>query len=79
MNEPDLFDALRARGIDAADPEIRAAVRVVTTHVDTVREDRGTHAARRCMRAMHAVLDYQLAHPDVDDMSTFEADLDDEG
>lgn len=78
MNEPDLFDALRDRGIDAADPQIRTAVRVITSHVDAVRADEGTHAARRCMRAMHAALDYQLAHPDVDDMSTFEADLDDE-
>lgn len=78
MNEPDLFDALRARGIDAADPGIRAGVRIMGAHVDAVRERAGTHAARRCMQAMHEALAYQLAHPDVDDMSTFEAYFDEE-
>lgn len=78
MNEPDMFDALRQRGIDAADPEIRASVRVVVAHVDAVRDRIGTHGARRCMRAMHEALAYQLAHPDVGDMSTFEAAYEDE-
>lgn len=78
MNEPDLFDALRERGIDAADPEVRAGIRVMVAHIDGVRERAGTHAARRCLRAMHEALAYQLAHPDVDDMSTFEAAYDEE-
>lgn len=78
MNEPDIFDALRERGIDAADPDIRAGVRIMLAHLDTVRDRDGIHAARRCLHAMHEALAYQLAHPDVDDMSTFEASFDEE-
>lgn len=78
MSEPDLFDALRAAGVDADDREIRAAVRVVTGHVDEVRRRDGIHRARRCMEAMHATLAYQLRHPDVADMGSFEAAYDEE-
>ncbi len=78
MDEPHLFDALRAEGVDADDPEIRAAVRLATGHVDDVRRRLGTHRARRCMEAMHAALAYQLQHPDVEDMSSFESSYDEE-
>jgi len=78
LNEPDLFDALRRTGIDADDHEVRAAIRVVTAYLDEVRQRLGTHAARRCMEALHAALDYQLQHPDVGDMSSFEADFDEQ-
>ncbi len=73
-----MTDALRERGIAAAVPEVRAGIRVMVAHIDAVRERAGTHAARRCLRAMHEALTYQLAHPDVDDMSTFEAAYDEE-
>lgn len=76
MNEPNLFAALRAVGVDADDPEIRTAVRAISVHVDAVRQREGVHRARRCMEAMHAMLAYQLQHPDVDDMSSFEAAYD---
>ncbi len=80
MNEPDIFDALRRQGIDADDPEIRAAIRLVLEYIQDVRERSGPHAARRCMEAMHQALAYQLQHPDVgeDEMSRFEAEFDDE-
>lgn len=78
MNEPALFEALRDAGIDADDPQIRAAIRVVFSHVADLQRDHGTHAARRCMEAMQAALAYQLQHPDVGDMSSFEAAYDDE-
>lgn len=78
MNEPNLFDALRADGVDADDREIRAAVRVVAGYVDEVRHRLGTHRARRCMEAMYVALAYQLQHPDVGDMSGFEAAYDEE-
>lgn len=76
MNEPDLFDALRAEGIDADDPEVRAAVRAVSGYSNDAMTRLGTHRGRRCMEAMHAALTYALQHPDVGDMSSFEADFD---
>ncbi len=75
MSEADVFEALRSAGIDADDPEVRAAVRAVLDHAADVRARVGTHPARRCMEAMHAALAYQLQHPDVGDMSSFEADF----
>lgn len=78
MEEPDIFDAVRRQGIDADDPEVRSAVRVVLEHMDSVRERAGDSTERLCMRAVVAALTFQLQHPDVDDMSTFEADLDSE-
>lgn len=77
MSEADVFDALRRAGIDADDPQIRTAVRAVLEHVEGIRQDAGRHRARRSMEAMRAALDYQLQHPDVADMSSFEADFDD--
>lgn len=78
MKEPDLFEALRAQGIDADDGEVRAAVRATLSHVAGVRDRLGSHRARRCMEAMHAALAYELRHPDVGDMSSFEESYDDE-
>jgi len=78
MNEPDLFDALREQGIDANDAEVRAAIRATRSHVSGVRDRLGGHRARRCMEAMHAALAYELRHPDVGDMSSFEESYDDE-
>jgi hypothetical protein len=78
VNEPDLFAALRDEGIDADDHEIRAAVRAVLRHVDDVHRRRGTHEARRCMEAMHEALALRLRHPDVADMSSFEASYDED-
>jgi hypothetical protein len=78
MNEPDLFDALREQGIDADDDEIRAAIRTTLAHVSGVRDRLGTHHARRCMEAVNAALSYELRHPDVGDMSSFEESYDDE-
>lgn len=78
MNESELFDALRSRGIDADDPQIREAVRVVLAHVDGVRDRDGAPASRRCMEAIRVALGYELQHPDVGDMSSFEADWDEE-
>ena len=78
MDESQLFESLRTRGIDADDPEIRAAVRTVTAHVADVARRHDPHHARRCMEAMQAALAYQLAHPDVGDMSSFEAAYDED-
>lgn len=78
MEEPDVFDALRSRGVDADNPEVRAAVRLVLTHIDEVRKRAGPQSARRCMDAMRHALAYELQHPDVGDMSGFEAEFDDE-
>ena len=78
MNEPALFEALRDGGIDADDPQVRAAVRVVLSHVADLQRAHGDPPARRCMEAMQAALAYQLQHPDVGDMSRFEAAYDDE-
>jgi hypothetical protein len=76
-NESSLFNALRDQGIDADDREIRAAVRAVFAHVEGVFVRGGPDAARRCMQAMRAALDYRLEHPDRDDMSAFESAFDD--
>lgn len=78
MNEPNIFDAIRGDGIDADDPHVREAVRVALDHVQGVRARAGDDVARLCMRAMSRALTYQLKHPDVRDMSGFEADFDDE-
>jgi hypothetical protein len=75
VDEPEIFDALRSRGVDADDPEIRAAVRTVLTHIDEVRERSGRHRARRHMEAMLHTVRYVLEHPDVGDMSSFEAEF----
>jgi len=72
MERSDLWDALRARGVDADDPEIRATVRTTLDAVEDVRQRLGHHHARRCMEAMHRALAYELEHPDTDDMSRFE-------
>ena len=76
MNDPDIFDAIRGEGIDADDPRVRKAVRVVFDHIKDVRASEGDEVARLCMRAMSRALAYQLQHPDVGDMSGFEADFD---
>lgn len=76
MNEPNIFDALRGEGIDADDPDVREAVRLTLDHVVDVRARAGDEVARLCMRAMSRALTYQLKHPDVRDMSGFEADFD---
>lgn len=78
VKETELFQALRAQGVDADDPQIRAAVRLVVAHVDDVATRHGSHTARRCTEAMDAALVQLLRHPDVEDMSSFEAAYDDE-
>ncbi len=78
MDEVDLFRALRAEGVDADDPEIRTAVRLVSAHVEEVEQRHDAHRARRCMEAMRLALDYRLQHPDVEDMSSFEASYDED-
>lgn len=72
VDEPGLFDALRAAGVDADDPRIREGVRRVLDHVRGVREREGPHVARRVMVAMCAAMEHDLRHPDVSDMSSFE-------
>lgn len=79
MNEPDLFDALRSKGVDADDPVLRAAVREVVSHLDGVKRDHGPVMERRCMEGMAAALAFMLAHPDVGHMESFEAQFDDDG
>lgn len=76
MSEPDLFDELRGRGIDADDPEIRAAVRVAMGHLAAVRAASGDEASQRCLEAMHAALAHAWTHPATDDMTSFEDDFD---
>jgi hypothetical protein len=68
----DLWNALRERGIDADDPEIRAAVRVVLETVNDVGQRADHYVARRCAEAMQVALSYQLQHPETSDMSRFE-------
>lgn len=75
MDGPDLWDALRERGLDADDPDVRAAVRATLESIERVHERSGAPAARRCVHAMRAALDYHLRHPDTGDMSSFEFDL----
>lgn len=77
MTESELFDALRERGVDADDPDVRAAVRAVVANVREVKGRAGPHAARRCMEAMQEALFFWLQHPDVEDMSSFEREFDD--
>ena len=72
MERSDLWDALRARGVDADDPEIRATVRTTLDAVEDVRQRLGYPHARRCTEAMHRALAYELAYPDTHDMSRFE-------
>ena len=76
MEEAELWNALRDRGVDADDPDIRAVVRQALAAIDEVRERSGGHAARRCAKAMHEALDYELSHPDTSDMSSFEDEFD---
>lgn len=78
MDEPEMFNALRAEGIDADRREIREAVRESLTLVDAIEQRTNTHTARLCMAAMRAALRYRLLHPDIDDMSGFESEFDDE-
>lgn len=78
MDEPELWDALRAEGVNADDPEIRATVRSVLATIDAVEERSGGHAARRCMESVHAALTYVLRHPDTKDMSSFEQEFGEE-
>lgn len=75
MNEPDLFDALRAAGIDADRAEIRAAVRMLVEHIEMLRADSDPYVARACMEAMNVALRHLLSHPEVTDMSSFENDF----
>jgi hypothetical protein len=70
--QADLWTALRERGIDADDPEIRAAVRAVLATVDDVGRRVDHYHARRCAEAMQVALAYQLQHPKTSDMSRFE-------
>ena len=78
MDGPDLWEALRQRGIDADDPEVRAAVRAALESIESIGTRSGEQAARRCARAIQAALAYQLRHPDTQDMSSFEDDVRDE-
>jgi hypothetical protein len=78
MDGPDLWDDLRERGVDADDPDVRAAVRAALECLERVHERSGAPAARRCVHAMRAALDYQARHPDTGDMSSFEVDFQDE-
>lgn len=78
MEERDIFDAIRQEGIDADDPEVRNSVRTALAQIEDVRSRKDAETARRCMRAVAAALSYELQHPDVDDMSGFESEFDDE-
>lgn len=69
---PDLWTALRERGIDADDHEIRAAVRAVLATIADVEQRHDAYVARRCARAAHLALSYHLQHPATGDMSLFE-------
>jgi hypothetical protein len=77
MDRTGLWDALRERGVDADDSEIRAAVRVCLLQLDQINARSGSYAARRACEAMHAALDFALDHPDTGDMSRFEQQFDD--
>jgi hypothetical protein len=77
VDEPDLWEALRERGIAADDAEIRASVRATLDLVHDVRGRHGHHHARRCAEAMSAALAYALQHPDTSDMTSFEEEFDD--
>lgn len=76
MDEPEMFNTLRAEGVDADQPEIREAVRGTLDLVDRLEERTDVHTARQCMTAMRAALKYRLLHPDIDDMSNFESEFD---
>jgi len=78
MDGPDLWEALRQRGLEADDPDVRAAVRAALESVERVGARSGEAAARRCAQAIQAALAYQLRHPDTEDMSSFEDDVRDE-
>ncbi len=78
MERSELWDALRAGGVDADDPEIRATVRTTLDAVDDVGRRVGFHHARRCLEAMHLALAYELEHPDTDDMTRFEDEFEDD-
>lgn len=78
MDGPDLWEALRQKGLDADDPDVRAAVRAALESIERVRERSGEQAAWRCAQAIQAALAYQLRHPDTGDMSSFEDDVRDE-
>jgi hypothetical protein len=78
VNEPELFNVLRDRGVDADDPDIRAAVRHVFTFIREARQRGGPEVARRCMEGMREALTCQLEHPDVADMTSFEAEFGDD-
>lgn len=75
MDEPTMFNVLRANGIDADRSEIREAVRSVLALVEGIEQGTDEHTARLCMTAMRAALRYRLLHPNIDDMSLFESDL----
>jgi hypothetical protein len=78
MDGPDLWEALRQRGLDADDPDVRAAVRTALKSIESISARSGEQTARRCAQAIQAALAYQLRHPDTQDMSSFEADVRDE-
>ena len=78
MDGPDLWEALRQRGLDADDPDVRAAVRAALESIQSISTRSGEQAARRCAQAIQAALAYQLRHPDTQDMSPFEDDVRDE-
>lgn len=75
---PDLWSALREQGVDADDPEIRAAVRAAFETIDDVWQRAGPYIARRCTEAIDLALAYQLQHPDTSDMSRFEDEFEDD-
>lgn len=72
MENPGLWDQLRAMGIDADDPQIRTVVRTCLEEIERVRQGHGLPAARRSMEAIHAAMTHELQHPGTDDMSGFE-------
>lgn len=78
MDGPGLWDALRGVGVDADDPDVRDAVRTTLGSIDGVAERAGAPAARRCALAVQAAIAYHLRHPDTDDMSSFEGDIEDQ-
>ncbi len=78
MDSPKLWDALRAQGIDADEPEVRTAVRACLRSLDAVQARADEHAARRCREAVHAALAYELRHPPTGDMTSFEDEFNEE-
>ena len=78
MDGPDLWEALRQRGLDADDRDVRVAVRAALESIERVGERSGEAAARRCAQGVQAAMAYQLRHPDTGDMSSFEDDVRDE-